>query len=84
MAPGGGAQASTAFGAGCCAQAPADSSRIGESNYKATLKFIEGVRATNLTRISSIILDSGGHNFNTWQREIPATLQWISGRLSNR
>lgn len=36
------------------------------------------------TRISSIILDIGGHNFNTWRREIPATLQWISGRLSDR
>ncbi|MEV6941075.1 alpha/beta hydrolase-fold protein [Streptomyces sp. NPDC051172] len=58
------------------------SSKIGESNYKSTLKFIEGVQATNRTRISSIILDSGGHNFNTWRREIPATLQWISGRLS--
>ncbi|MEU6139900.1 alpha/beta hydrolase-fold protein [Streptomyces sp. NPDC047081] len=60
------------------------SSRIGESNYKATLKFIGRVEATKLTRISSIILDSGGHNFNTWRREIPATLQWISGRLSDR
>jgi len=60
------------------------SSRIGESNYKATLKFIERVQATKLTRISSIILESGGHNFNTWRREIPATLQWISGRLSDR
>ncbi|MBY8341138.1 esterase [Streptomyces spinosirectus] len=60
------------------------SSRIGESNYKATLKFIGGVRATKLTRISSIILESGGHNFNTWRREIPATLQWMSGRLSDR
>jgi enterochelin esterase-like enzyme len=60
------------------------SSRIGESNYKATLKFIERVRATKLTRISSIILESGGHNFNTWRREIPATLQWMSGRLSER
>lgn len=60
------------------------SSRIGEHNYKDTLKFIEGVQATNLTRISSIILDSGGHNFNTWRREIPPTLQWLSGRLSDR
>jgi S-formylglutathione hydrolase FrmB len=60
------------------------SSRIGESNYKSTLKFIERVQATKLTRISSIILESGGHNFNTWRREIPATLQWISGRLSDR
>ncbi|MFI6660800.1 alpha/beta hydrolase [Streptomyces sp. NPDC050523] len=60
------------------------SSRIGESNYKATLKFIQRAQATKLTRISSIILESGGHNFNTWRREIPATLQWISGRLSDR
>ncbi|WP_037681188.1 esterase family protein [Streptomyces griseus] len=57
------------------------SSKVGESNYKATLRFIDGVKAKGLTRISSIILDSGGHNFNTWRREIPATLEWISGRL---
>ncbi|MET8246747.1 alpha/beta hydrolase-fold protein [Streptomyces sp. NPDC005202] len=60
------------------------SSRIGETNYKDTLKFIEQVKGTNRTRIASIILDSGGHNFNTWRREIPGTLQWISGRLSDR
>lgn len=60
------------------------SSREGESNYKATLKFIDMVKATNKTRISSIILDSGGHNFNTWKREIPATLQWVSDRLTQQ
>lgn len=60
------------------------SSKIGESNYKDTLKFIDRVKATNRTHISSIILESGGHNFNTWRREIPATLQWMSGRLSDR
>ncbi|BCM68547.1 MULTISPECIES: alpha/beta hydrolase [Streptomyces] len=60
------------------------SSKVGEHNYKDTLRFIDRVQATNLTRISSIILDSGGHNFNTWRREIPPTLQWISGRLSDR
>ncbi|MFF5496424.1 alpha/beta hydrolase [Streptomyces aquilus] len=60
------------------------SSKVGESNYKDTLKFIERVKATDRTRISSIILESGGHNFNTWRREIPATLQWLSGRLSDR
>ncbi|MFJ5641388.1 alpha/beta hydrolase [Streptomyces sp. NPDC093223] len=59
------------------------SSKVGETNYRATLKFIKSVQATNMTRISSIILDSGGHNFNTWRREIPATLQWLSGRLSD-
>ncbi|MET9447972.1 alpha/beta hydrolase [Streptomyces cinerochromogenes] len=60
------------------------SSKVGEHNYTSTLKFIEQVQATNLTRISSIILESGGHNFNTWRREIPPTLQWVSGRLSDR
>ncbi len=48
------------------------------------MRFIARVQANKLTRISSIILESGGHNFNTWRREIPATLQWISGRLSDR
>ncbi|MEU6812333.1 alpha/beta hydrolase-fold protein [Streptomyces sp. NPDC046831] len=60
------------------------SSRTGESNYQDTLRFVREVRATHRTRIASIILDSGGHNFNTWRREIPGTLQWISGRLSDR
>ncbi|MEV6809319.1 alpha/beta hydrolase-fold protein [Streptomyces sp. NPDC051132] len=60
------------------------SSRVGEHNYKATMKFIEQVQATNVTRISSIILGSGGHNFNTWRREIPPALQWLSGRLTDR
>lgn len=57
------------------------SSRSGESNYKDTLKFIDQVKDKKPTRISSIILESGGHNFNTWRREIPATLQWLSERL---
>ncbi|MFD7815944.1 alpha/beta hydrolase [Streptomyces sp. NPDC059785] len=60
------------------------SSRQGEAGYEDTLKFTELVKSKRPTRISSIILDSGGHNFNTWRREIPATLQWLSGRLSDR
>ncbi|MEV5988415.1 alpha/beta hydrolase-fold protein [Streptomyces sp. NPDC052051] len=60
------------------------SSRVGEANYRSTLKFIGQVQAKGVTRISSIILDSGGHNFNTWRREIPGALQWLSGRLSDR
>jgi enterochelin esterase-like enzyme len=59
-------------------------SKVGESNYKATMKFIALAKGTGKTRISSIVLDSGGHNFNTWRREIPPTLQWISGRLGDR
>ncbi|MGX1564471.1 alpha/beta hydrolase [Streptomyces sp. NPDC055506] len=60
------------------------SSKTGESNYEDTLRFIERVKNTGRTRISSIVLESGGHNFNTWRREIPATLEWISGRLEGR
>jgi enterochelin esterase-like enzyme len=59
------------------------SSKVGEANYKDTVKFIERVKNTGRTRISSIILESGGHNFNTWRREIPATLQWIGARLGD-
>ncbi|MEU3734803.1 alpha/beta hydrolase-fold protein [Streptomyces sp. NPDC033538] len=57
------------------------SSKSGETNYKDTLKFIERVKDRKPTRISSIILESGGHNFNTWRREIPATLRWLGERL---
>ncbi|MGW5125097.1 alpha/beta hydrolase [Streptomyces sp. NPDC004069] len=60
------------------------SSKVGEGNYRSTLRFINAVKATNRTRIASIILDSGGHNFNTWRREIPAALQWMSGLLGDR
>ncbi|MFB7509020.1 alpha/beta hydrolase, partial [Streptomyces broussonetiae] len=57
------------------------SSKVGEHNYKDTLKFIKAVQDTNVTRVSSIILPSGGHNFNTWKREIPSALEWLSSRL---
>ncbi|QGV79278.1 alpha/beta hydrolase [Streptomyces ficellus] len=55
-------------------------SRKGEGNLKGTLSFIEKVKSP--ARVSSITLDSGGHNFNTWNREIPPALVWMSGRLS--
>ncbi|MFG2681843.1 alpha/beta hydrolase [Streptomyces sp. NPDC048392] len=60
------------------------SSKSGETNYKDTLRFIERVKDRKPTRISSIILESGGHNFNTWRREIPAALQWLGERLGDR
>ncbi|MFK8908212.1 alpha/beta hydrolase [Streptomyces sp. YS-3] len=54
-------------------------SRRGETNYRATQRFIAKVRAP--AHVSSITLDTGGHNFNTWRREIPPALAWLSGRL---
>lgn len=56
------------------------SSRKGEHNYHATMRFIGLVRGP--ARVSSIILPSGGHNFGTWGREIPPALQWLSQRLT--
>ncbi|MER6996522.1 alpha/beta hydrolase-fold protein [Streptomyces sp. NPDC000410] len=55
-------------------------SKQGEGNLKGTRDFIKKVKAP--ARVSSITLDSGGHNFNTWNREIPPALVWMSSRLS--
>ncbi|GGW61177.1 alpha/beta hydrolase [Streptomyces xantholiticus] len=55
-------------------------SRQGEGNLKGTQAFVGKVKAP--ARVSSIVLDSGGHNFNTWRREIPPALEWLGGRLS--
>ncbi|MFD7865209.1 alpha/beta hydrolase [Streptomyces sp. NPDC057682] len=55
-------------------------SRHGESNYADTRRFVAKVKRP--AQVSSIVLDSGGHNFNTWRREIPAALEWLSSRLS--
>ncbi|MGW6709983.1 alpha/beta hydrolase [Streptomyces sp. NPDC054956] len=56
------------------------SSRVGEHQYPRTLEFIEAVREP--ARVSSIILDSGGHNYETWGREVSPALEWLVGRLS--
>ncbi|GAA1507476.1 alpha/beta hydrolase-fold protein [Streptomyces albidochromogenes] len=55
------------------------SSRHGEDNLKETQRFVAKVRPP--ARVSSITLDNGGHNFGTWRREIPAAMEWLSGRL---
>ncbi|MGN5631195.1 alpha/beta hydrolase [Streptomyces sp. AC154] len=55
-------------------------SRHGEENYADTKKFLAKVKSP--AQASSIVLGSGGHNFNTWRREIPAALEWMSSRLS--
>lgn len=58
----------------------ATSSKQGEGNYADTKAFLGKGKAP--TRMFSIVLDRGGHNFNTWRREIPPALVWLSGRLS--
>jgi S-formylglutathione hydrolase FrmB len=56
------------------------SSRRGESNYKDTRDVI--AKAEPPLKVSSMILDSGGHNFNTWNREVPPALEWLANHLS--
>ncbi|MFF8815950.1 alpha/beta hydrolase [Streptomyces pactum] len=62
------------------------SSEKGEHNYRDTVRFIDKVKRLNArgepTRISSMILPSGGHNFNTWKRQIPGCLEWLGNRLA--
>ncbi|MFJ2111151.1 MULTISPECIES: alpha/beta hydrolase [unclassified Streptomyces] len=56
------------------------SSLKGERNLKDTRTFISKVKSP--AQVSSIILPTGAHNFNTWRREIPPALVWMSSRLS--
>ncbi|MBV9023413.1 MAG: esterase [Streptomycetaceae bacterium] len=56
------------------------SSQRGEYDYKATMAFIKAVKPP--MTVSSIILPSGGHNFTTWNRELPVALDALSQHLA--
>jgi enterochelin esterase-like enzyme len=56
------------------------SSRKGEGGYPATERFLASVKPP--MRASSLILPSGGHNFNTWNRELPQALPWLAQQLT--
>lgn len=51
-----------------------------EQNYTDTEKMVAAFRAP--TRLSTITLDSGGHNFHTWNREIPPAMGWLGRHLT--
>ncbi|MBD0707633.1 MULTISPECIES: alpha/beta hydrolase [unclassified Streptomyces] len=55
-------------------------SKQGEDNLRGTREFVARVKSP--ATVSSITLESGGHNFNTWNREIPPGMVWLSGKLS--
>ncbi|MGW3150845.1 alpha/beta hydrolase [Streptomyces sp. NPDC001177] len=55
-------------------------SKHGERGYPQTLAFIKAVKAP--MRVASIQPDQGSHNFPTWVREMPGTLQWMSQQLT--
>ncbi|WP_433512423.1 alpha/beta hydrolase [Nonomuraea sp. CA-143628] len=55
------------------------SSKKGESDYRSTQQFLAAVKPP--MQASSLILPSGGHNFNTWNRELPQALPWLAQQL---
>jgi enterochelin esterase-like enzyme len=56
------------------------SSKKGEREYPETVRFLAAVRPP--MQASSLILPSGGHNFNTWNRELPQALPWLAQQLT--
>ncbi len=52
------------------------SSYVGEKSLPGTLKFLGLIHAP--MRGYSLILPSGGHNYHTWRRELPQSLEWLS------
>ncbi|MFE0461890.1 alpha/beta hydrolase [Kitasatospora sp. NPDC058965] len=51
-----------------------------EDNYQATQQMVASFKSP--TRVSTITLNSGGHNFHTWNREIPPALEWLGRQFA--
>ena len=56
------------------------SSRRGENDYAAVLRFVQ-LTAGTPTHTSTLIRNEGGHNFQTWNAEIPPALHWLTTTL---
>ncbi|MGW3041900.1 alpha/beta hydrolase [Kitasatospora sp. NPDC001159] len=56
-----------------------------ESDYPQTVQFVD--QATRVAtanpqfKVESLYLDDGGHNFDSWTRELPASLEWLGTHL---
>ncbi len=57
------------------------SSKVGESTYPGTLRFLHLIRAP--MHGYSFIIPVGGHNFGVWSQELPPTLVWLTSRLGH-
>ncbi|MFD8483729.1 alpha/beta hydrolase [Kitasatospora sp. NPDC059673] len=57
-----------------------------EDDYPATEKFLSAAKQAAGDHpeflIDSLLLPDGGHTFDTWRRELPATLEWLSDHLA--
>ncbi|MFD7645025.1 alpha/beta hydrolase [Kitasatospora sp. NPDC059795] len=58
-------------------------SREGDGDYYAETERFRAAAKGTATTVSAITLDTGGHNFNTWSRMLPASLGWLGGHLSD-
>lgn len=56
------------------------SSASGEKSLPNTLGFLRLIRLP--MRGYRLILRRGGHNYSTWRRELPQSLEWLSRRLT--
>jgi enterochelin esterase-like enzyme len=56
------------------------SSRVGESDLADTLTFLHLMHPP--MHGYSLILAQGGHNYGTWVRQLPQSLEWLNQRLS--
>jgi enterochelin esterase-like enzyme len=56
------------------------SSQVGESDLADTLTFLHLIHPP--MRGYSLILAQGGHNYGTWVRQLPQSLEWLNQRLS--
>jgi enterochelin esterase-like enzyme len=54
-------------------------SRSGEENYAPTMEFA-GVAKAPMT-VETVVQESGGHNFTTWDAEVQPALEWLSSHL---
>jgi enterochelin esterase-like enzyme len=56
------------------------SSREGEKDLPGTLAFVRLIRPP--MQGYSLIVAQGGHNYRTWNRQLPQSLEWIDQRLT--
>ncbi|MFE6751838.1 alpha/beta hydrolase [Kitasatospora purpeofusca] len=55
--------------------------REGDGNYRReTEAFVAATRSP--MKVSYSMLETGGHNFETWSKLLPSSLEWISQRLT--
>ncbi|GAA1238173.1 alpha/beta hydrolase-fold protein [Kitasatospora nipponensis] len=57
-----------------------------EDNFPATQQFLNATAPVTAAhpdlKIDSLFLPDGGHSFDTWRREFPAALEWLSDHLA--